>query len=29
MDLVYGFVGAIVLLMIAFLLSITEKDRET
>ena len=29
MDLVYGFIGAIVLLMIAFILSMTEKDRET
>ena len=28
MDLVYGFIGAIVLLMIAFILSMTEKDRE-
>lgn len=29
MDAVYGFIGAIVLLTIAFLLSTTEKDRET
>lgn len=28
MDLVFGFVGAIVLLTVAFLLSITEKERE-
>lgn len=29
MDLVYGFIGAIVLLTVAFLISVTEKDRET
>lgn len=29
MDAVYGFIGAIVLLTIAFLLSTAEKDRET
>lgn len=28
MDLVYGFIGAIVLLTVAFLISVTEKDRE-
>lgn len=28
MDAVYGFIGAIVLLTIAFLISVTEKDRE-
>lgn len=28
MDAVYGFIGAIVLLTIAFILSTTEKDRE-
>lgn len=28
MDVVYGFIGAIVLLTVAFLLSITGKDRK-
>lgn len=28
MDAVYGFIGAIVLLTIAFLISVTEKDGE-
>ena len=28
MDLVYGFIGAIVLLTVAFILSMTGKDRK-